>query len=181
MNVILCSVSLENYNDHVVNGFVHYALSSFIDNQAPYYAVYQAEEKQIAFRKGEIQIDTIKPAKRIEKLTKYSSKLGCVHSLLERMSENDQLNVVSLSDLGETAEEAELAYHWILDKRIGFSLFDIISLNPDILMPSSRLSEYQEVLIHNIIDGYYKRREKGPVIPEAKISKLMALESAKKK
>lgn len=145
-----------------------------------FYAFYHIEENQIVLRKGEEQIDTIRPARRIEKLPKYSPRLGCVCSLLDRMSENDWLDIVSLSDLGETAEEAEHAYHWILDKGIRLSFFDASYLNPDILVIGSNPSEYQKLLIHNLITNYYLLKDKGQVIPKEKISRLTALESAKK-
>lgn len=165
MNIILCSVSDSRNNDDAIEGLVHYGLTEEIHENDYCYAVYHNENKQMDIVKPDHPDRPLSVSQKAGRSIRYS----CVYDLLTRMKTDDCLMAVHLSDFGESSEEAEDLYFRFLSKGIHVSVFDTEYLNTDVLKLSLNPSSDQKVMIHRMIDHYFKTGNQGDrLTPEEK-------------
>ena len=179
--IILCTVSTTDYNDRVVNGFVHFTLKSRLNDVLPIYAVYYSKEEWMEIKTDEEVIDTIRISKEDPRLRGHSVRYYCVNSIGSMLDAGDNLMVNFLSDLGNK-EEAKKLYYLFLKKGIHLNFFDASYLDTEMLGLTSEPSPDQKRMINKIIENYFRCAADGyPSLQPNEVSKLSSYQPKEKK
>lgn len=174
MNIILCSVSDSQNNDDMIEGLVHYGLKEEIHENDYCYAVYHNEKEKMDLVKPDHLGQTLSVSIKPDRSIRYS----CVYDLLTRMKTDDQIMAVHLSDFGENAEDL---YFRFLNHGIVISIFDAGYLNTDVLKLYPNPSSDQKVMVHRMIDYYFRTGNQGDRLTPEEKKMFDGIVTAKKK
>lgn len=181
MNTILFTSSTTGYNDKIADGLVHFTLSELIKGPTPAYAAYHPEEKEIEFTYPEEQTEIIEPKKTGNQYGRHSARYSCVRQLIYKMETGDCLLAHSLSDLGDTASEAEKVYFDFLSKGIELSFYDMSFLDTEKLKLNTEPTNEQKVMIRRIMDTYYAQKGIFPILTREELYRAAEMDRSKKK
>ena len=179
MNTILFTSSTKQYNDAVVAGLIHFTLREQINETEPAYAAYHPEEKriEITLSTGKEYIET----DHLKKRSSWSARYDCVRQLIHRMKPGDCLNAHSLSDLGDSAEEAENLYFLALGRGITLQFYDMSYLDTTLHLFRAEPSADEKRMIRRMISRYYSQREYRPVLNSDEMRRVAEMPGTKKK
>ena len=177
MNVILCTASTRGGNDQLMDGAVHFELKSAVHETDALYALYRPERKFIEIRGRNKTIRELHPSGRGGR----SARRNCIGQLADFMKPGDCLCAISLSDLGDTAEEAESAYYEFRRKGIVLSFFDASHLDTSVIGIGSDPQEILGRLLHSFIDLYYNSKSGRPALAQEELDSVLSIPFAKKK
>jgi hypothetical protein len=177
MIVILCSVSDSRYNDNTVPGLIHFGLKSYINGREYVYAAYHPETNRMVLLKLNHDTGDIR-----QESTTCSSRQEGVSALVNGLREGDSLMVDRLSDLADTAVQAEDLYFAILKKGISMFFYDARYLNTQVLKMNPEPSEVEKILIQRIIGDYYTNlKENGSDLSKSELEEFNRQTNSKKK
>lgn len=181
MNTILFTASTTDYNDKIAEGLVHLTLSELIKGPTPAYAAYHPEEKEIEFTYPEDRTEIIEPKKAGNRYDSYSARYSCVRQLIYKMEAGECLLAHSLSDLGDTASEAENVYFDFLSKGIELYFYDMSFLDTKKLKLNAEPTSEQKVMIRRIMDTYYAQKGGFPILTREELYRVAEMDRSKKK
>lgn len=181
MNTVLFTSSTSGYNDKIVSGLIHFTLTELLKGTTPTYAAYHPDEQVIELSFPDERKLMLEPHDPQKNSRPGSARYDCVRQMIYELDPGDTLFTHSLSDLGDTAAEAEKNYFALLSHGIILYFYDMYFLNSDTLKLNADPTADQKNMICNIIRSYYDQNCKSPTLSPEERKKMNEMPGSKKK
>lgn len=181
MIMITVSISDSVDNENAAAAVTFFLARAYLTEEEVLQGIYHSDKAYITLADRKGNTEDLKCRVNDPLTGRYSHKHLCMCSAAQRLKEGDRLMASSLSDFGNTWEEASALYFRLLKNGIELEFYDAPYIDTEKLGLTAEISEDKEEIIKSIIRIYYCTEGKEPKLEKQELAELSEYSITKKK